>query len=69
MTLSPDDDDKLTITFDTPSIYAPLAEWIDYRAWLIAEFGDRPIGASYIRNADECIRYISDRGDPFADVP
>lgn len=66
--MTTDDDERLTVLFDTPSIYAPLAEWIEYRRWLVAEFGDRPIGKPYIQTADECIRYISDRGDPFADV-
>lgn len=64
MTL-PDDDERLTITFDTPTPYHSLAGWLEYRAWLVAEFGDRPIGAPYIRNADDCIAYIRDRGDPF----
>ena len=36
--------------------------------WLIAEFGDRPIGKSYIRSADKQIAAIRAYGDPFANV-
>ena len=49
--MTTDDDERLTVLFDTPSIYAPLAEWIEYRRWLVAEFGDRPIGKPYIQTA------------------
>ena len=66
--MTDDADERLTVMFDAPSIYAPLAEWIEHRAWLVAEFGDRLIGASYIRTADETIAYIRDHGDPFGNA-
>ena len=58
-----DDEEKLSITFDTPTPYHSLQEWLDYRAWLVAQFGERPIGASYIRTADETIAAIRARGE------
>ena len=64
----PDDDERLTVIFETPTPYHTLAEWLDYRGWLIAEFGDRPIGKSYIRSADKQIAAIRAYGDPFANV-
>ena len=59
----PNDDERLTVIFETPTPYHTLAEWLAYRAWLAAEFGDRPIGASYIRTADETIAAIRARGE------